>query len=137
MKKSITLVVLLFLLLILSGCDTTRSSKAITPPIEVKSEEIINDYIRDQTSAEQKYKNKNVKLTGKVINKGQFKNSSDFFIVTGVKNLSEKTYETVVAYPTDMVKDVNVAKKDDFIVGGIVPQDNPAIISIQIHAGAK
>ena len=94
MKKSITLVIFLFLLLIVSGCGDATSSKsqtAITPTIEVKSEEIINDYIRDQTSAEQKYKNKNVKLTGKVVTKGQFKNSSNFFIVTGLKHLNGKT----------------------------------------------
>ena len=145
MKKSITLVIFLFLLLIVSGCGDATSSKsqtAITPTIEVKSEEIINDYIRDQTSAEQKYKNKNVKLTGKVVTKGQFKNSSNFFIVTEIKQLSGKTYEIVVDYPTDMVKDVNSTKNNDFIVVegkfvGIVPQDNPTIISIQMHATAK
>ena len=144
MKKSITLLLLLFLLLTLSACGSNTSSKspAITPTMEVKSEEIIDDYIRDQTSAEQKYKNKNVKLTGKVVTKGQFKNSSNFFIVTEIKQLSGKTYEIVVDYPTDMVKDVNSTKNNDFIVVegkfvGIVPQDNPTIISIQMHATAK
>ena len=41
-----------------------------------------------------------------------------------------------------MVKDVNSTKNNDFIVVegkfvGIVPQDNPTIISIQMHATAK
>ena len=145
MKKSITLLMLLFLLLTLSACGSDTSSKsqtAIMPPMEVKSEEIIDDYIRDQASAEQKYKDKNVKLTGKVISKGQFANSSNFFIVTGLKHLNGKTYQTVVGYPTEMVKDVNEAKKDDFlvvegIIAGIVPQDDPTLISVQIHASKK
>lgn len=73
MKKSITLLMLLFLILTLSACGSNTSSKspASTPPMEVKTEEIIDDYIRDQASAEQKYKDKNIKLTGKVIRKGQ------------------------------------------------------------------
>ena len=143
MKKLITLVLFLFLLLIVSGCDTTAPSKsknAITPSIEVKTEEILNDYIRDQTSAEQKYKNKNVKLTGKVIDKGQFNNTSRFFINTGIKEISGKTYIMLVDYPTDKVKDVNAVKVGDFVVVegifiGIVPQKDPTIISIQMNVG--
>ena len=133
---------LLSLLLIVSGCDTDTTSKAIAPPMEVKSEEIINDYIRDQTSAEQKYKDKNVKLTGKVISKGQFNNASNFFIIAGVKNLGEKKYALLVDYPTDKVNVVNAAKIDDFIVVegivvGVVPQKDPTLVSIQISAGKK
>lgn len=145
MKKSITLLMLLFLLLTLSACGSDTSSKsqtAITPPMEVKSEEIIDDYIRDQASAEQKYKDKNVKLTGKVILKGQFENTSHFFINTGIKHASGKTYIMMVDYPTDKVNDVNSVKVDDFLVVegkvvGIVPQKDPTIISIQMHVNSK
>lgn len=145
MKKSITLLMLLFLLLVVSGCDSggsSNSQSSITKPMEVKSEEIIDDYIRDQTSAEQKYKDKNVKLTGKVISKGQFNNAADFFIIAGVKNLGEKKYTLVVDYPTDKVDVVNAAKTDDFlvvegIVVGVVPQKDPTLVSIQIYAGTK
>ena len=144
MKKSITLLLLLFLLLTLSACGSNTSSKspAITPTMEVKSEEIIDDYIRDQTSAEQKYKDKNVKLTGKVIRKGQFNNTSNFFINTGIKLASGKTYIMMVDYPTDKVNEVNSVKVDDFIVVegkvvGIVPQKDPTIISIQMQVNSK
>lgn len=145
MKKSITLIMLLFLLLTLSACGSNASSKsqtASTPPIEVKTEEIIDDYIRDQASAEQKYKDKNVKLTGKVIRKGQFENTSHFFINTGIKHASGKTYIMMVDYPTDKVNDVNSVKVDDFLVVegkvvGIVPQKDPTIISIQMHVNSK
>ena len=144
MKKSITLLLLLFLLLTLSACGSNTSSKspASTPPMEVKTEEIIDDYIRDQASAEQKYKDKNVKLTGKVILKGQFENTSHFFINTGIKHASGKTYIMMVDYPTDKVNDVNSVKVDDFLVVegkvvGIVPQKDPTIISIQMKVNSK
>lgn len=144
MKKSIKLLMLLFLLLTLSACGSNTSSKSpvIAPPMEVKSEEIIDDYIRDQTSAEQKYKDKNVKLTGKVVAKGQFNNASNFFIIAGAKNLGEKKYALLVDYPTDKVNVVNAAKIDDFIVVegrvvGVVPQKDPTLVTIQIYAGAK
>ena len=78
-------IILIFCVLVI-GCASEKSKKEKAIEfIQVKSEDMINDYIRDQGIAESKYKNKNIKLTGNVFSKGQFKNGTDFFVVTNSK----------------------------------------------------
>ena len=125
------------------GCASENSKKEKAVEfIQVKSEDMINDYIRDQGTAESKYKNKNIKLTGNVLRKGQFKNGTDFFVVTNSKYAAGRQYSILVQYPVDRVDDVNKLKYGDFLVAegacvGIVPQDEPTDVSIQIQVGKQ
>ena len=71
---------IVFAFIIGNGKESTNNSVKAenSQVIRVKAEEVINDYIRDQSSAEQKYKDKRVIVTGKVIDKNQFNNSQDY-----------------------------------------------------------
>ena len=53
--------------------------------MQVKANELMNDYIRDVGTAESKYKNKNMQITGQLVSKGQFKNASNFYAVIADK----------------------------------------------------
>lgn len=123
------------------GKKETEKAKSV-PAISVKSEEILNDYIRDIGTAEQKYKNKNVKITGEVESKGQFKNSQSFFIVTSYKFVGGKRYSVQLAYPVNRIDEVNKMKNGDFVAAdgvcvGMVKQEEPTDISVQIHVGDR
>lgn len=143
-KKYIVVYVVLFLVcFFITGCGTEKMKKEKQIQfIQVKSEDMINDYIRDQGTAENKYKNKNIKLTGNVLHKGQFKNGNNFFVVTNNKYAAGRNYAILIEYPVDRVDDVNKLKYGDFLVAegvcvGIVPQDNPTDVSIQVQVGRK
>ena len=106
--------------------------------IRVKAEEVINDYIRDQSSAEQKYKDKRVIVTGKVIDKNQFNNSQDYAMLIATNITAGKTYGVIAAIPNEKIELINKVKVGDFvnvegICVGTVKQANPTIISIQIQ----
>lgn len=142
--KNILRYILVFMVcFFLQGCDGNNVlQEKPVQFIQVKSEDMINDYIRDQGSSEKKYKNRNIKLTGNVLDKGQFKNSSNFFVVTNSKYAAGRNYSILIEYPVDRVDDVNKLKQGDFLVAegacvGIVPQDNPTDVSIQIKVGKK
>lgn len=148
MKKGIFLILFLILsTIILSGCGkdnsvTPKNTATPEPAIEVKSEKIIDDYIRDQYTAEKKYKNKKLRITGIVHDKGQFKNSNSFFVLTGFNYAAGKTYAVQINYPTSRVNEVNAVKNNDFVVAeglcvGIVPQEDPTAISIQLRIGEE
>ena len=106
--------------------------------IRVKAEEVINDYIRDQSSAEQKYKDKRVIVTGKVIDKNQFNNSQDYAMLIATNITAGKTYGVIAAIPNEKIELINKVKVGDFvnvegICVGTVKQANPTSISIQIQ----
>ena len=101
---------------------------------------MIADYVRDISTANQKYENKNIKITGQVISKGQFKNTSNFFIIAGTDYYYGKSYSLLLDYPIEKVDEVNKLNVGDFVVAegsciGVVPQDDPSDISIQIKVG--
>ncbi len=108
-------------------------------PIEVKSSEMVNDYIRDQSAGDKKYKDKTVQLSGKVKWKGQFNNSQNYSITLENKNNGGKTYQVLVDVPAKRASIVNGLKTGDFVnvkgkCMGIVKQKDPTQISVQIKS---
>ena len=130
---------IVFAFIIGNGKESTNNSVKAenSQVIRVKAEEMINDYIRDQGGAEQKYKDKKVIVTGKVIYKNQFNNSQDYAMLIAINITGGKTYDVTVAIPNGKIELINKVKVDDFVnVEGIcigtVKQANPTVISIQI-----
>ena len=136
-RKYITIFAILVLVIVGAlGLNTFGSDDKNI--VTIKVEDVLNDYIRDQYSAEQKYRNKKINLSGQVYMKGQFKNSDSYFINIGRKYSNGKDYEIILSLEPQDVSVVNKFKDDDFIVAegtctGVVPQSNPNIISIQFE----
>lgn len=106
--------------------------------VSVKAEDMIDDYIRDQSSAEQRYKGKNIHISGKLINKIQFNNSMDYGLQIGRKEAAGKVYTVFIDLPSDKAGEANKVKWGDFVsvtgkCEGIVKQEDPTDISIQIQ----
>ncbi len=143
-KKKIMIavgIVVIFLLgcMMFSGGGDNGSKTKGEPAVSVKSEEMLNDYIRDQGTAETKYKNKKVSITGKVQHKSQFDNSNDFNLTLEFKHAAGRTYVVAIDVPAEKVDIVNKAEEGKFIsvegtCVGVVPQDDPTKISVQIQA---
>lgn len=119
-----------------SQTTTTGSNEA---RITVKAKDMANDYIRDQYSAETKYKNNIVSINGKVVDKFQFKNSNNYGIVIYQTDAAGKRYSVMVDVDPKLVKSLNGLNIGDFITVegksyGIVKQDSPTDITIQINA---
>ena len=130
---------IVFALIIGNGKESTDNSVKAenSQVIRVKAEEMIDDYIRDQAGAEQKYKDKRVIVTGRVIEKNQFNNNQDYAMLIATNLTGGKTYGVIVAIPNEKIELINKVKVDDFVnVDGIcigtVKQANPTVISIQI-----
>ena len=131
---------IVFAFIIGNGKESTNNSVKAenSQVIRVKAEEMIDDYIRDQASAEKKYKDKRVIVTGKVIDKNQFNNSQDYAMLIATNLTGGKTYGVTVAIPNEKIELINKVKVNDFVnVEGIcigtVKQANPTDISIQIQ----
>ena len=106
--------------------------------IEVKADDMIDDYIRDQSTAEQKYKGKDIAVTGTLLVKTQFGNSQDYNMVIASKTAG-KVYSISLIVASKNVKAVNSVNYGDFVSAkgkciGIVPQKDPTDISVQIQA---
>ena len=130
---------IVFAFIIGNGKESTNNSVKAenSQVIRVKAEEMIDDYIRDQAGAEQKYKDKKVMVTGKVIEKNQFNNNQDYAMLIATNLTGGKTYGVIVAIPNEKIELINKVKVDDFVnIDGIcigtVKQANPTVISIQI-----
>lgn len=121
-----------------SGNSETANSKNEKTVVQtVKAEDLVDDYIRDYSSAESKYKGSKIKVTGKVVNKGQFNNTNNFYVTLYSTSAAGKDYTLMVDIPAENVSDVNRVKHSDFITvegtcRGSVPQKNATDISIQI-----
>ena len=131
---------IVFAFIIGNGKESTNNSVKAenSQVIRVKAEEMIDDYIRDQAGAEQKYKDKRVIVTGKVIDKNQFNNSQDYAMLIATNITAGKTYGVIAAIPNEKIELINKVKVGDFvnvegICVGTVKQANPTIISIQIQ----
>ena len=131
---------IVFAFIIGNGKESTNNSVKAenSQVIRVKAEEMIDDYIRDQGGAEQKYKDKKVIVTGKVIDKNQFNNSQDYAMLIATNITAGKTYGVIAAIPNEKIELINKVKVGDFvnvegICVGTVKQANPTIISIQIQ----
>ena len=132
--------IIVFAFIIGNGKESTDNSVKAenSQVIRVKAEEMIDDYIRDQGGAEQKYKDKRVIVTGKVIDKNQFNNSQDYAMLIATNITAGKTYGVIAAIPNEKIELINKVKVGDFvnvegICVGTVKQANPTIISIQIQ----
>lgn len=140
--RIIAIVVLVLVLLggaytMLSG-DSTAKTASKSTVMAVKAETIVDDYIRDSASAKAKYDGKDIKITGKVLNKNQFNNDVNFCVTLYFKSAGGKSYSVAIAIPVANVNEVNKLKKGDFVSAegkfvGIVPQKDPLDVSIQIH----
>ncbi len=138
---AVVAVVLLVFVLAFRGGDNTSgnsSSTAEKPTISVKAKDMLDDYIRDQSSAEQKYKNKTVYITGNLISKYQFNNSADYGLKIASQDVGGRYYVIVIDAGSN-VKAVNSIKEGDFVTAtgkcvGIVPQKSATTISVQIQA---
>ena len=133
----IIVVLLIAVLAMAFGGGEDGSFKGGSDAIVVKSDEMIDDYIRDQGTAEQKYKGKTITVSGKVIKKGQFNNSSNYMIGMAYKNAAGKNYSIAVDIPPERVSELNKLNIGDFInvkgkCVGVVKQDSPTDISIQV-----
>ena len=103
-------------------------------PIEISANEIALAYTENSSNANSKFKDKLVEISGEVVSKGQFSNSSNLYL--SLKNYQNNT-EVLINFPSDQQSKVNSIKYGDFITVrgvciGIVDQDDPAEISIQI-----
>ena len=132
--------IIVFAFIIGNGKDSTDNSVKAenSQVIRVKAEEMIDDYIRDQGGAEQKYKDKRVIVTGRVIEKNQFNNNQDYAMLIATNITAGKTYGVIAAIPNEKIELINKVKVNDFVnVEGIcigtVKQANPRDISIQIE----
>jgi len=149
MNKKFSMVLLgltvVIALAFLCGCGKTGTQKqdakpVKAPTISVKSEKIVDDYIRDISTADKNYKNINIAVTGKVRRKGQYSDSQTFYILTIEKVVGDKNYSVQLNYPVSKVDDVNKLNIGDFVAAegkcvGMVPQDDPTAVSVQIHVG--
>lgn len=110
-----------------------------SPEINVKAEDMLNDYIRDQATAEQKYKDKVINITGQLLQKEQFQNSQNYSLCIAGKNAAGKMYRINISVAPENVSMVNNTDIGDFVRAdgkcvGIVAQDEPTNICIQIDS---
>ena len=148
MRRLFLLIMCVCLSLLVFGCSgksSDKPDKKVEAPkeiyyMEVKANDIMNDYIRDTSIAESKYKNKNVHITGQLVKKGQFTNSSNFYAVIAHKYAAGRNYSILVEYPVEKSEEINKLHYNDFVVAkgvcaGVIPQEEPTTISVQIYAG--
>lgn len=140
-KKAIWAVVALVFFvgvaLVRGGDDSVATSSSAV--VNVKAAEMIDDYIRDQGTAETKYKGKTVSITGKIQRKSQFNNSNNFVLVLEEKFAAGKSYQVSLDVPADKVSIVNNAEVGKYVnvtgkCVGIVKQEDPTDVSVQIKA---
>lgn len=115
--------------------DNTPSTSSNT--ITIKADEMLSEFMNNQANAEEKFKGKDIKISGQLIHKNQFKNSQDYLMIIAENNDSKYSYYIMLSVDSNNTKSVNSVKEGDFVLAhgtcvGIVPQENPNIITIQI-----
>lgn len=125
---------ILGLVLVVSNKETGSNSQ-----IQIKADEMIKDYIRDQATAEKKYKDKKVSVSGMLLHKSQFNNSQDYAMYIANENVAGRNYQIIIQVPKENVGVVNKVQVDDFVHAegtciGIVNQTDPTKISVQIKS---
>lgn len=139
-KKIGMIVGMIVVILLLIGGIIHFSGDAVSEPaISVKVEDMANDYIRDQASAEKKYKGKTINITGQLQSKRQFHNAQDYGLMIFNRMAAGKNFNVIIDVDQKDVSKVNQLKIGDFISAsgtcvGIVPQESPTEVSIQIQA---
>lgn len=117
---------------------TPAAEPAPVPAIAVKAKDMMDDYIRDQGTAETKYKDKLVHITGKVIDKGQYSNSQAYHITLVRESAAGRDYDILLNMGEKNIKALNDLKYGDFVTAegtcvGVVKQDSPTRVSVQIQ----
>lgn len=135
----IAVLLIAVLAMAVGGGGDSSSSKSGSNAIVVKSDDMINDYIRDQGTAEQKYKDKYLTVSGKVLKKGQFSNSSDYMIAMSAKDATGRNYVIAASVPPERVTELNKLNIGDFInikgkCVGVIKQERPTYILVQVNA---
>lgn len=107
--------------------------------IDVKSGDLLQAYVQDQSAAEKKYKDKNVKITGRIKQKNQFNNTGDFSLWLEVEKIGGHEYSVIVGVPAEKLDVINKAVVGNYITAegkciGIVPQKDPTDICVQVLA---
>ena len=105
-------IILLFITaLLLSGCGTVDYT--------ITAQQLATEYEKKPTETEAKYKNKLLKISGEVLYKGQFVNSSDLFVsLYGTKNVNIlATFNISEKEEVNSVKLMDVAEFTGVIVG--------------------
>ena len=100
---------------------------------------MLQEFIKDQNAASEKYKNQTFKITGKVSHKDQYNNSNSFYTIISSKDTGGKNYAIGISYSENQVDKVNKVKVGDFVnveveYRGISKQDDPNKIYIQLDA---
>lgn len=140
MKRILCFLLCCLISALIMGCSGGSKSSNDVAYMTVKAQEMMDDYIRDTTMAQSKYLGKNVQITGKLVRKGQFNNSSEFYAIIASTFELGRDYNILVEYPLDKADELNKLNFGDFVVAkgecvGIVPQKNPREISVQIRYG--
>lgn len=119
--------------------EPAKPKKASIQGQSIKAETMLQDFIKNQDEALEKYKFSTFKINGKVLDKEQYNNSNSFYTIIGDKKVGEKRYIIGVSYSEKQVDKVNQIKIGDFLnveveCMGIVKQKNPNDIYIQLNA---
>lgn len=97
----------------------------------------IKDYRTDFASAEAKYKDKEVEVTGQLLSKKQFNNSQDYALVIYATEAGGKSYTVDVDIDKDKVTEANKVKNGDFVnVKGICVGARRAAESARVYIGS-
>ncbi|TCS81403.1 zinc-ribbon domain-containing protein [Pectinatus cerevisiiphilus] len=138
--KYITIVLIVLAVICLSiGLIAYLGKGSPVSTISVKATDMANDYIRDQASAEKKYKGKHVEITGTLSHKGQFDNAQDYGLQIYNRNAAGKNFSIVIDVDKEKVSQVNKINNGDFVSAsgtcvGIVEQKDPTDITIEIQS---
>ena len=133
--------ILIICILCVGGLILANRSSLLSPSAEmqVKATDMMEDYMHDQDAAEQKYKGKKIIIHGKVAEKIQFNNSTDYGILLASKDANGHKYGIIVGVDAKDISMINQVKTGDFISAqgiceGIVKQDDPKVILVQVYA---
>ena len=97
----ISVIIGLFIIAAIGSNGTSNAGR--DKELQVKAEEIIEDYINDEVAAEKKYKDKKMIVTGQLMAKHQFKNTQNFGLNLYQKDQNGKIYTVVVDVSKDLV----------------------------------
>lgn len=121
-------------------CIIFISERVLNPPMDVTPRDIVEDYVQNESLAELKYKNKKILITGKLIDKGQFSDTTDYLsLCLCEKSERGKVYSVLVYVDKTDIDIVNKLRIGDFIIAegrclGRVPQKKFNDVSIHIKS---
>ena len=120
-------------------CIIFIGERVLNPPMDVTPRDIVEAYVQNESLGELKYKNKKIRITGKLIHKNQFNNSRDYYLDLYERSERGKVYSIFVSVDSSDRDIVNQLRIGDFIIVegrclGRVQQEKFNDISIQIES---